>query len=326
MSFIKICNENGTKSDRIKIEWRQDGFNLFIIEQTRAWFSEVRNEHVKALASQHDLDKDLYYENVKNYICNNHTNVSIEVKDNEFVLYRQKPNHKLRLKYFVIKLAKMDYYKAIESFLDDLNAKYIGALHKLKVLQDENEEIVKQKILVEEHCSHFVELKQKADLEMYSAFALTLNEKKQRIRFLTELLEKYTNSKRDYVKTECPSSSTKGNTINYQEPRSDRETNLSEGYNTDDEKMSKLKIVEDLPSTSKEDYGYLGGNSPPMFLPKRAKIDESVASSGMVIPAVCIKHDKQIENSYKHYDPQYDADTDEDEAVEFNTQDFLDKM
>ncbi|KAF5307220.1 hypothetical protein FQR65_LT00736 [Abscondita terminalis] len=322
ISFTNIYNENKTKLYRIKGTWNHDSFNLVVLEPNSVWTSEVREQDLKNLAELHKLSPQIYYENVKEYICNSHANVFVEIKDNQLILFLQNTKQKLlkRFKYFFIKLDQINYEIGFGSFLDDFNHKYLKTIDRLKTLQDENEAILKEKNVVENYCKQFTELKRKLDLKMYSAFILLLNEKKHRIRFLTELLEEYTCKR----KVETDEHVVLKNLD--QEVHSNNELNLSESSNTENELIKKLNKTQTTPSTSKGEYGFLYGNSSPPTLPKRIRLDKDIIVTKPMESTFSFEYDEKKNEKEKAFNVEYEAETDEDDEVQFNTQDFLDKI
>ncbi|KAK5647612.1 hypothetical protein RI129_002504 [Pyrocoelia pectoralis] len=319
--FSQLHNEDNTKVFRVATEWGDQCFKISVLNNSFAWFATVTKEHINKLAEQHEIDSTSYFANVKKFICHDQTNVSFDVKDKQFILYRTALTEKLRLKYFVINLEKISYESTVELFIDTLVAKYKEALSVVEKIQTEKIEAITQELLLEKQCEEFAELKRKSDLQMYSAFTLVLNEKKQRIRFLTELLE-------------CPNKQKKqvcGKNENEQvsvseyfngrkrEVLSDSESNKSGGYNTDDEKQTAITKLECVPSTSKSNFDFLGGDSPPPLLPKRIKMDQSETLDVVkIVPSKDTQKDEPmiLENN----------DAPDDEDFNFNTQELLDRM
>ncbi|KAF5285598.1 hypothetical protein FQA39_LY16567 [Lamprigera yunnana] len=316
--FSNIYDENKSKLLRPKTVWQQDSFILYIIEKNAAWFAIVSAEHMEMLADQHELDKNSYYLNVKEYIRNSSSNTNAELKNNQCIIYRSSTKEKLKLKYFFVKLNKVDYQSTIESFLDDFALKYKELLSKVDMLEQEKVELQNQKSVIENYCTELSELKRKSDLKMYSAFMLLLNEKKHRIRYLTEVLEEYTGNRRERVKVQSVQSNAVAEVSDKQETHSDPES--SDGYNTDDEKKLKSKQVEAVPSTSTDNYDFLGSESPPPVVRKRVKLNNCIAN---------ISESKELNLASKEVvkaiDPKYDAETDEEDC-EVNIDDLLDRM
>uniref|UniRef100_A0A1Y1MDW9 Uncharacterized protein n=1 Tax=Photinus pyralis TaxID=7054 RepID=A0A1Y1MDW9_PHOPY len=186
-------------------------------------------------------------------------------------------------------------------------------------MQAEKIEAITQKLLLEKRCEEFAELKRKSDLQMYSAFTLVLNEKKQRIRFLTELLE--CPNKKVVNKNEELRGNDKFVNGRKQEVLSDSESSKSVEYNTDDEKPPLPNDFECKPSTSKGDYDFLGGDSPPPLLPKRVKIDPSIAQDVNKI----VSHHAAPKVKTTPVKAETTPMSDDDES-NFNTQELLDRM
>lgn len=318
--FTKFHNKDNTIVFRVATEWSDPTFKLSVLVQSSAWIATVTEDHINNLAEQHEIVPKVYFGNLKRYFCHDQSNITVDVKDKQFILYRSTSNEKLRLKYFFVNLEKISYENAVGLFLDSLVAKYNGALSFIDTMQAEKIEAITQKLLLEKRCEEFAELKRKSDLQMYSAFTLVLNEKKQRIRFLTELLE--CPNKKVFVTSKNELS---GNDefVNgrKREVLSDSDSNKSVEYNTDDEKPPLANKFECKPSTSRGDYDFLGGDSPPPLLPKRIKIDQSIAQD---VNKIGSHHGTtKVKTTLVEAEPTPMSD---DDQSNFNTQELLDRM
>jgi len=334
--YSKVYNKDKTRLFRLKTEWDENYFNLFIIDGSDAWFALVTKEHIDKLAGQHDIDPDVYLKNLWEYICNEQPSITFDIVNKQFIIYRTIEKAKSRFKYFLVNLEKLNYQETMEIFLDELVAKQTDSQKRLKALEEQKLEADSQKLLYEKKCEEFVDLKRKADLQMYSAFLQILNEKKHRIRFLTEQLEEYNTGRKSKVNTVATTSKQQPEKRKLLKPTveekpketiSESDSNHSDGYNTDDEKKPRIfKEIEAIPGTSRDNLDFLGGDSPPPILPKRFKKEEtntcpissSTADTSRKVQANGAKEDITDTN-------QENSD-ESSQSLNFDTQELLDRM
>lgn len=181
---------------------------------------------------------------------------------------------------------------------------------QLSELNQKIKRAVDDRNLYAEKLENFVELKKNTENDLYAKFAALLNEKKARIQYLTEILErnKNTTNRQDLSVVDKELQS-----------RILKQPEVLSDSDTEDE--IKFNTVEIKTPEKKQSFFFNDDPKEIGILPKRAKIDHEVKLNTENINEVNITTETNNISSQT-----VAADISQNENLDFNTQDLFDRI
>ncbi|GJQ76369.1 hypothetical protein Trydic_g2087 [Trypoxylus dichotomus] len=193
IEILKIQNEDKSLMFRVKPEWNEDNFNLLILlENSSAYYANITQEHLQNSAEQHSQNVADYYNNIKVYLTQPNPDIlfNLQQSDNFAEFFIKRKSNRRTLLFFSVKLTQVSFQESVFELIEALCERNAILSENLRISETKQTRLEEEKQTSLNQLAEFVELKENWEQQMYSSFLILLNEKKRRIQFLTDLLER----------------------------------------------------------------------------------------------------------------------------------------
>ncbi|XP_017773598.1 PREDICTED: uncharacterized protein LOC108560528 isoform X1 [Nicrophorus vespilloides] len=179
--IITLTQDN--KSYKIVTTFLDGTIEITILQQGLAYTAKVSEEHINHWATSMGFSDEEYFISLKKYFTNTNSDVSINITESEFNIYKSKYD-----KYFSVPLIETDYKSTIDKLIDSISMKnielktlYEGLINK----QNDSSAATAQKAKA---LMDFAQKSRDYKENTNSTFLKLLNSKKQRIQFLMDII------------------------------------------------------------------------------------------------------------------------------------------
>ncbi|CAH0551252.1 unnamed protein product [Brassicogethes aeneus] len=176
---------------RLNILFSKENIEISVFESLKAWKVNIDNKILKDLSIKYDTNITEYYKSLKLNFTKPQNN-SITFENNKLILFTNTKDD-LKIKVFDCELNKVDFGEFILNLCDNLHTEKSKMYDEDVELGKRYNELLKSKIECTEKLNEFIERKNIDDENLLNKFGTILNEKKQKIQYLTEIIESLSN-------------------------------------------------------------------------------------------------------------------------------------
>ncbi|XP_069681908.1 DNA repair protein XRCC4 [Periplaneta americana] len=185
-----LPQESEEGSYRIRVEWKDDSFNILLLHNGSAWSGHASYNHVERISRSLDLSVEDYITETKAVLSTQGGahNFTYVIEDDQFIWKKQDQQTKIKIKYGYIDLEKAPILETGEKMLDSLLEQCSNLKAKVLELQEINTRTTKERGILMEKLVEYKKQKLKMEKDLLSRFLAVLNSKKEYIRQIEKKL------------------------------------------------------------------------------------------------------------------------------------------
>ncbi|KAL1512477.1 hypothetical protein ABEB36_002062 [Hypothenemus hampei] len=269
--YRRISRQNGTFC-RVNAIFHDDAIDLTVLEDTKAWKWNSNKESILEQALKQQKSFKDYYENLRKCFCNEPKEMTLDFQAGELNIQLVLKNN-MKVEYFRVKLMPTYFPDTIYSLLDNIVKCNTELSNEINNINTQCTTVQNNCNLLQQKMDEFLIRKEKEDKSLINKFIAILNEKKQHIQHLNDILIAFRQgrptinhsiaikpqkrkNKTSYIKNKHKKMKTPQSSSESEEEN--REKNI-QAYNTDEEKIEEnfdfnlddIDSMSPKPSTSR---------------------------------------------------------------------------